>query len=94
MDAGQQGPGARANVMVALDVVGLVSCLAAAVMFGAQLPTEVLMLISSIASVFGLNLRDAHQFEFGSSRGSRSKDALLAQRSAPPDPLQAGPAAP
>lgn len=34
----------------------------------------VLAQLSTINSYFGLCLRDAHQFEFGSSRGSRTKD--------------------
>jgi hypothetical protein len=39
-----------------------------------------LALIASIAATFGLCLRDAHQFELGSSRSSRSsqtKDATI-----------------
>jgi hypothetical protein len=37
-------------------------------------------MISAIASFFGLGLRDAHQFEFGSSRGSQEKTDILAKR--------------
>lgn len=34
----------------------------------------------SIAGFFGLGLRDAHQFEFGSSRGSQEKNELLVKK--------------
>lgn len=69
----------RADVMVVMDVVGLVACLAVLALFRDQIPTEVVTLLSTIAGIFGLCLRDAHQFEFGSSRGSKEKDQLLAQ---------------
>lgn len=72
----------RADVMVAIDAFGLVVCLVLLGMYRKDLPGEVVALISTIASIFGLCLRDAHQFEFGSSRGSRDKDDLLAK--APP----------
>lgn len=68
----------RADVMVALDVLGLIACLVVLVFFRADVPGEVVALLTTIASLFGLCLRDAHQFEFGSSRGSREKDSLLA----------------
>jgi hypothetical protein len=78
----------RANWMVALDVVGLLACLAGMMGLGwfkAAYPNEItegtfsalLVQLSTLASFFGLCLRDAHQFEFGSSRGSRDKDALV-----------------
>lgn len=69
---------ARADVMVALDAIGLVACLVVLTMFRKDIPGEVVGLLSTIAGIFGLCLRDAHQFEFGSSRGSRDKDAQLA----------------
>ena len=68
----------RADVMVALDALGLVCCLVVLTLFRKEIPGEVVGLLSTIAGIFGLCLRDAHQFEFGSSRGSRDKDALLA----------------
>lgn len=37
-------------------------------------------LLSGIAGIFGACLRDAFQFEFGSSRGSREKGAILGAR--------------
>lgn len=67
----------RADWMVVLDVVGLLGCLVAVVGFRQSLSGEAVALVSTLASFFGLGLRDAHQFEFGSSRGSREKDQIL-----------------
>ena len=67
----------RADVMVVMDVVGLVACLVVLAFFRGDMPGEVVALLSSIASIFGLCLRDAHTFEFGSSRSSQSKDATI-----------------
>lgn len=67
----------RADWMVIGDVVGLVACLTVLALFRKEIPGEVVSLLSTVASIFGLCLRDAHQFEFGSSRGSRDKDVLL-----------------
>jgi hypothetical protein len=67
----------RADVMVVMDVVGLVACLVVLAFFRGDMPGEVVALLSSIASIFGLCLRDAHTFEFGSSRGSQAKDATI-----------------
>jgi hypothetical protein len=72
----------RADVMVAIDAAGLLACLIVLALYRANMPGEVVALISTIASIFGLCLRDAHQFEFGSSRGSQDKTDLLAK--APP----------
>lgn len=74
------GKNKRADVMVAIDAVGLIACLVVLAVYRQQLSGEVIALISTIASIFGLCLRDAHQFEFGSSRGSRDKDELLAKK--------------
>lgn len=68
----------RADLMVLFDVIGLVACLVVLSLFRKDIPGEVVGLLSTIAGIFGLCLRDAHQFEFGSSRGSREKDGLLA----------------
>jgi len=68
----------RADVMVALDVIGLVACLLVLCLFRTSLPGEAVGIISTIAGIFGACLRDAHQFEFGSSRGSKDKDEALA----------------
>lgn len=67
----------RADLMVLLDVLGLLSCLIVLIFFRQQIPGEVVGLLSTIASIFGLCLRDAHQFEFGSSRQSKDKDDLI-----------------
>lgn len=70
----------RADWMVALDAVGLIACLVVLTFFRKDIPGEVVGLLSTIASIFGVCLRDAHQFEFGSSRGSKEKDALMGAR--------------
>ncbi len=67
----------RADLMVLLDVVGLISCLVVLCFFREKIPGEAIGLISTIAATFGLCLRDAHQFEFGSSRSSQAKDATI-----------------
>lgn len=69
-------PNYRANWMIVGDVVGLLACLTFLVMVP-DAPADVRTMVGVIASYFGLSLRDAHQFEFGSSRGSREKDALM-----------------
>lgn len=69
----------RADWMVVGDVIGLVACLVVLALFREEMPGEVVSLLSTVASIFGLCLRDAHQFEFGSSRGSKDKDALLSK---------------
>lgn len=71
----------RADVMVALDVAGLIACLVVLVFFRASLPGEVVGILSTIAGIFGACLRDAHQFEFGSSRSSQVKDATISKLS-------------
>lgn len=79
----------RKNAMVLIDAVGLGATLTAMVVLGllmAQYPDSIsegvfgalLAQLSTFASYFGLCLRDAHQYEFGSSRGSEMK-TLLAQ---------------
>lgn len=78
----------RANFMVAMDVVGLLASLLGMMALGwvkAKHPDAItegvfgalLAQLSTLASYFGLCLRDAHQFEFGSSRGSKEKSELL-----------------
>ena len=67
----------RADIMVLLDVLGLIACLIVLVFFKDDIPGEAVALIASIAATFGLCLRDAHQFEFGSSRSSQTKDATI-----------------
>lgn len=72
----------RADIMVALDVVGLLACLTVLCFFREKIPGEVVGLLSTVASIFGLCLRDAHQFEFGSSRASQGKDDTINKLSA------------
>jgi hypothetical protein len=67
----------RATWMIVGDVVGLLVCLGVLV-WVPDLPGEVRGILSTIAGFFGLGLRDAHQFEFGSSRGSKEKDDRVA----------------
>jgi hypothetical protein len=69
----------RKNWMILGDVVGLVVCIAALI-YVPDLPGEARGILGTIAGFFGLSLRDAHQFEFGSSRGSQDKTELLARR--------------
>lgn len=74
------GKNKRADLMIICDWLGLVACLVVLAFFRKDIPGEVVALLSTIASIFGLCLRDAHQFEFGSSRGSRDKDEMLLTR--------------
>lgn len=67
----------RADIMVLLDVLGIIACLVAICFFKDEMPGEATGLISTIAATFGLCLRDAHTFEFGSSRSSQNKDATI-----------------
>lgn len=71
------GRNKRADVMVICDFLGLIACLVVLAVFYKELPGEATAMIATIASIFGLCLRDAHQFEFGSSRGSRDKDEIM-----------------
>lgn len=74
----------RADLMVLFDAIGLIACLVVLTAFRKEIPGEVVGLLSTIAGIFGLCLRDAHQFEFGSSRGSREKDLLMSKRGESP----------
>lgn len=71
------GHNRRADYMVALDVVGLIACLLVLCFFRSSIPAEAVGLISTVAATFGLCLRDAHTFEFGSSRSSQTKDTTI-----------------
>lgn len=73
------GKNKRGDVMILCDWLGLIACLVVLTFFRDEVPGEVIALLSTIASIFGICLRDAHQFEFGSSRGSRDKDEKLAK---------------
>jgi hypothetical protein len=72
-----EGKNRRADVMIVCDWLGLIACLVVLTFFRKEVPGEVVALLSTIASIFGLCLRDAHQFEFGSSRGSKEKDQAM-----------------
>jgi len=72
------GSNRRADVMVILDVVGIVACLVVITLYRKDIPGEVIGMLGTIVGIFGAGLRDAHQFEFGSSRGSKEKDEILA----------------
>lgn len=67
----------RADVMIIGAVVGLLACLFVLVRFQGQVPGEVVGIVSTVAGLFGASLRDAFQYEFGSSRGSADKSALI-----------------
>lgn len=71
------GKNRRADIMIVCDWLGLIACLAVLTFFRKEVPGEVVALLSTVASIFGLCLRDAHQFEFGTSRGSKDKDAAM-----------------
>lgn len=73
------GSNSRADVMVGGAVIGLIACLVVLVFFRAEIPGEVVGIVSTIAGIFGACLRDAFQFEFGSSRGSRDKDDIMSR---------------
>jgi hypothetical protein len=72
----------RANVLAIGAVAVLIACLGVLTVWRQEIPGEVVGVISTVAGIAGACLRDAFQFEFGSSRGSRQKDILLAQRAA------------
>lgn len=74
------GSNTRADLMIVGAVLGLVSCLVVLVLFRQEIPGEVVGIVSTVAGIFGACLRDAFQFEFGSSRGSKDKDELLARK--------------
>jgi hypothetical protein len=74
------GKNTRADALVAGAVIILLACLIVLVFFRSDIPGEAVGIISTIAGIAGTCLRDAFQFEFGSSRGSKEKDAILAAR--------------
>lgn len=72
--AGKQN--VRANIMVLIAAIGLLACPIALVMtlknYDVNIPGEVIVIISTIAGVFGACLKDAYAFEFGSLKPSNS----------------------
>lgn len=86
------GTNRRADLMIIGDVLGMLACLAAMVyctwlgVQGATGEGDVSPIIMAINGPLGMltqqfanGLRDAHNFEFGSSRGSEVKTELLAK---------------
>ena len=57
----------RADIMVLMAVLGLTLCLVLITFFRNTLPAEVLGAITTVAGIFGSCLKDAYNFEFGSS---------------------------
>ncbi len=68
----------RADIMVIAAALGLIVCLGSIAFFQDKLPGEAVGIISTIAGIFGSCLKDAYNFEFGSSRGSKEKDQTVA----------------
>ncbi|MDR1488686.1 MAG: hypothetical protein LBI26_03025 [Holosporales bacterium] len=68
----------RADIMVIAAAIGLIICLAVIALYKNNLPGEAVGIISTIAGIFGSCLKDAYNFEFGSSRGSKEKDQTVA----------------
>lgn len=73
------GENARANLMIVGDIVGLVACVVVLIFFRKELPGEAVGILATITGIFGACLRDAHQFEFGSSRSSQRKDDVIGE---------------
>lgn len=68
----------RADIMVVCAVIGLVTCLGVICFYENEMPGEAVGIISTISGIFGACLKDAYNFEFGSSRGSKEKDQTVA----------------
>lgn len=68
----------RADIMVISAAIGLILCLLSITLYQKNLPGEAVGIISTIAGIFGACLKDAYNFEFGSSRGSKEKDQTVA----------------
>lgn len=64
----------RADIMVVSAALGLALCLFTLTAYDENLPGEAVGIISTVAGIFGACLKDAYSFEFGSSRGSKTKD--------------------
>jgi len=67
----------RADWMIGAAGLILIACLGTLIFLRADLPGEAVGIISTIAGIAGACLKDAFQFEFGSSRGSKNKDQTL-----------------
>lgn len=73
----RRGTNTRANIMIVGAVVVMLSCLVVLVLYREKIPGEVVGIVSTIAGIAGACLRDAFQFEFGSSRGSIEKTGII-----------------
>ncbi len=71
------GRNQRADWMVGTVAFGLIVCVLILGLYHEKIPEGVITLLTTIASIFGICLRDAFTVEFGSSRGSKDKDAAL-----------------
>lgn len=67
----------RADVMLALAFVCLIVIIAATWMGRLDMPDQVFALLNMAAGMILGMIKDAFQFEFGSSRGSKEKDWAL-----------------
>lgn len=72
-----RGKNRRQDLMIIGDWLGLISCVVAAVLFKSQMSGEVFTIVSMITMHFLNNLKNAHGFEFGSSRSSQNKDDVI-----------------
>lgn len=72
----------RADVMVGGVLLGLIACLVTMSLFRASMPGEVAGIMGTLVGIFGKCLSDAFQYEFGSSRGSAEKSALMSKMTA------------
>lgn len=72
------GTDTRANLMIAGATSVLLACIVVLVVYRAGIPGEAVGIISTVAGLAGACLKDAFAFEFGSSRGSKDKDNLIA----------------
>lgn len=71
----------RPDVLIVANFIGLALCLGLLVVFREKMPAEVVGMLGTIVGVFCTCLRDAHQFEFGSSRQSQAKDLTISNLS-------------
>lgn len=69
----------RADIMVGGVLLGLIACLVTMSMFRSSMPGEVAGIMGTLVGIFGKCLSDAFQYEFGSSRGSAEKSALMSK---------------
>lgn len=68
----------RADIMVVSAALGLILCLSLIAIYKSNMSGESVGIISTVAGIFGSCLKDAYNFEFGSSRGSKEKDQTVA----------------